>query len=47
MVMLTCGQLSYGGFIRELVYILSKSESQICTREGSFSVEGLSVYQRY
>ncbi|KRX86826.1 hypothetical protein T4E_2105 [Trichinella pseudospiralis] len=35
--MLTCGQLSYGGFIRELVYILSKSESQICTREGSFS----------
>ncbi|KRZ35798.1 Histone acetyltransferase ESA1 [Trichinella pseudospiralis] len=42
MVMLTCGQLSYGGFMRELVYILSKSESQICTREGSFSVEGLS-----
>ncbi|KAL1229521.1 Histone acetyltransferase ESA1 [Trichinella pseudospiralis] len=35
MVMLTCGQLSYGGFMRELVYILSRSESQICTREGS------------
>ncbi|KRY80113.1 hypothetical protein T4D_7482 [Trichinella pseudospiralis] len=28
-------------------YILSKSESQICPREGSFYVEGLSVYQRY